>query len=384
MKDVVVVGGGPAGSVTSLLLARAGFDVMLLEQRAFPRAKPCGDCISPGANAILERIGVLDNVRAAHPALLKGWQLSADGASFGSSFGAGHVSFAIERARLDAILLGAARDAGVHIRTGARVTDLIRSGERVSGVAATLDDRPETITARITVGADGLRSRVARRLNAHSRSPRLRKVSLTAHLRGVPDVNAVGEMHVRAHSCLGIAPVEAGENPLCNVTVVMSSHYLRDARSPGRSNPAAMLKDALAQFAGRDLSSLVNDDTAVLTSGPFDWPVRRVVHDGAVLVGDAAGYYDPFTGQGIYQALAGAELLADHIIRDDVASFDAAYRSLLAPARRVQRGVELVCSRPHLARAAFRALARSPRIAERLIEVTGDLRPARDLLWFTA
>jgi flavin-dependent dehydrogenase len=289
----------------------------------------------------------------------------------------------MERARLDAILLEAARDAGVNVRTGARVTDLVRSGRTIAGVNATIDGEVTRISARVTIGADGLRSRVARRLAAHARRPRLRKLSLTAHLRGVPNVRAMGEMHLRDHACLGIAPVEPGANPLCNITVVVSGKI--EARNGARpATPGDMLRDALAGFPERDLSGLVANDTDVLASGPFDWPVRRVVHDGAVLVGDAAGYYDPFTGQGIYQALAGAELLADHLITGELAAFESAYRALLAPARRIQHGIELVCSRPALARFAFARLAHTPRAAARLIQVTGDLRPARDLLWFMA
>ena len=383
MIDAVVVGGGPAGSVTAMLLARAGAAVTLLEQRTFPRPKPCGDCISPGANAILQRIGVLDRILAEGPARLEGWHLATDGAEFQAGFGGAAVSFAMERARFDAILLDAARDAGVKVLTGARVTNLLRSPRRITGVSASINGKDTPIGAGVTVGADGLRSRVARRLGAHARRPRLRKVSLTAHLRDVPNVRPLGEMHLRGNACLGIAPVEPDTNPLCNVTVVISGK-IEAINTSQRAAPGIMLRDALARFPERDLSGLVTRDTAVLASGPFDWPVRRVVHEGAVLVGDAAGYYDPFTGQGIYQALAGAELLARHLLTDELPAFENAYRAFLAPARRMQRGIELVCSRPALARFAFARLAGKPDAAARLIQITGDLRPARELLWFNA
>jgi 2-polyprenyl-6-methoxyphenol hydroxylase-like FAD-dependent oxidoreductase len=138
-------------------------------------------------------------------------------------------------------------------------------------------------------------------------------------------------------------------------------------------------------------------DEDFLTSGPFDWPSKGAVARGVALVGDAAGYFDPFTGQGVFQALTGAELLVDavgpvlaHRFPSPVTQSRALERALhryarrkrrlTHSARRVQWLIEQVLSRPELANHVLARLARAPAAMHRVVEVTGDLRPPRSLL----
>ncbi|MBR9990081.1 MAG: FAD-dependent monooxygenase [Gemmatimonadetes bacterium] len=389
--DVIITGAGPAGAATALLLARAGVDVLLLDRAPFPRPKPCGDCLSIGATAVLDRLGILDPLLAARHARLRGWRIVApNGSAFHAPFSrqsdVGTASLrgralSVERSVLDALILDAAIMAGARIERQA-VTELVRDSHGcVTGVLT----RAGTYTAAITVGADGLRSIVAMRLGAVAAAGSLRKLSLTWHLP-VQDADLTGEMHTGDGICAGLAPI--AQDGVCNITIVANA--ARFGRTVAH-DPAAFAHSAiesLPRLRGRVPLTALRSATP-LASGPFDRPVRRVAFDGAVLVGDAAGYYDPFTGQGVYQALASAELLAPAVemaLRTGNCR-SGAFRqyahertALLRGPRFVQRGIEFILCRPALANRAIARIRRAPDFGRAIISVTGDIAPARALL----
>ena len=353
-----------------------GHDVLVLDRAHFPRRKPCGECVNPAGVDALRALGALDAVEAAGPARLDGWRIrQGAGGGFRGRFPGDVHGLGIARDVLDSILLDHARGRGAEVRTGVRVTGVLREGGRVVGVSA---EGGEEIRARLVVGADGLRSVVVRRLELLRRPPRLRKVALTAHVAGVDAGRGWGELRAIGRGCVGIAEVDGGR---FNVTVVVAGDEARDVAG----DPAAFFDDALRRFGFADARRV----DEVLASGPFDFPVRRAIVDGALLVGDAAGYYDPFTGQGIFRALRGAELAArtaDAALRAGdlsaaaLAPYERDRRRAFGPGERVQHLVEAFVSRPALLRLVSRRFSRRPALGDAIIRVTGDVRPVRSLL----
>jgi flavin-dependent dehydrogenase len=396
--DVAIVGAGPAGAATALLLARAGLRVALLDRSEFPRGKACGECLSPPATRVLERLGILADVLALNPARLTGWRIHAnDGTSFHAGFDAAsngdplvRTALALPRTLLDASIAGAALAAGADLLEGHRAQQFVRSSSHVQVGGRTSSGGTFTINARLLIGADGLRSAVAARFGFVKRAPRLRKVSLTAHVRGITGASQTGEMHLADGMCCGLAPVSGEADPLFNLTIVANAdRFGRDIS--GR--PHAFFQTALQRFPmlhGRiQEAALPIDPEALLASGPFDRPMRAAVAERVALIGDAAGYYDPFTGQGIYQALAAAELLAKSaqsaLAKDDCTAsslqdYARAHTTLMREARTLQRGIEMVLQRPALARYCIRRLADAPVAAEHIIAATGDMCRPRSLL----
>ena len=388
--DAAVVGAGPAGSATALLLARAGARVLLLDRARFPRDKPCSEYLSPETTRVLERLGggVLESVAAASHARLTGMKVVApSGAAMIGRFGrfGERFSYALPRTSFDTILRHAAEAAGAVVREGVKVEDLVYEGGAVGGVVTrSASGERGAVRARVVVGADGLRSVVARRFGSGGvRMSPPRRVAFTAHVADVAGVTDVGEMHIGQTGYVGLGPIGDG---VTTVALVVPVRTLK-----GRPR----FFDALERFpglAGRfDPRRLVR---AVLATGPFaQWSRRAVAPGGgALLVGDAADFFDPFTGQGIYSALRGAELAAACLIpalaRGVSGSVPHALLQGYARARRreftgkwlLERLIALGVGWPALAERAVGRLARRSDLADLLVRATGNCVPARSVL----
>jgi len=394
--DVVVVGAGPAGATTALLLARAGASVLLVDRARFPRHKACSEYLSPATTDILERLGggILDAVEGAAHAKLYGMKVVApNGVAMCGRFRGGPrpYSFALPRTTFDTILVAAAARAGAHVYEATTVEDLVWEKGAVAGVVArSCNGQRVTCNARIVVGADGLRSVVARRLGLIRSSPP-RRVAFTAHVADVAGLDGVGELHVSKRGYVGLGPVGDG---VTTVALVVPLAAVRKSRAEGRD----FRRDFFAELerfpglAGRfDPRRLVRD---VLATGPFaQWSRTAVAPGGgALLVGDAADFFDPFTGQGIYSALRGAELAAACLIpalacgvstpipAAELRPYVRVRRQEFAGKWLLERLIGVGVGWPALTDRVVGRLAARPDLADLLVSATGNIVPARRVL----
>ena len=307
MFDCIICGAGPAGATAALVLARGGARVLMLDRARFPRDKLCGDTINPGTIAILRRLQLLDSL-AQRAVRVDGMIVTGEhGVHVRCDYGPDALAFALVRRELDATLARAAVAAGVRFEDGVVVRgplmDEDRGGPRVRGIVmAGRDGRDVRVPASIVIGADGRRSRFAVPLGLARHPRRPRRWAIGAYFSGVDEVSGFGEMHVRRGGYVGIARVPSGLVNVCavvprtavldNPTVILRRQIDRDPRLRRRFTRATM-------------------ETTPVVIGPLAVDASAAGMPGLLLAGDAAGFIDPMTGDGLRFAVRGGELAAD-------------------------------------------------------------------------
>jgi menaquinone-9 beta-reductase len=351
--EVLIVGAGPAGACAGLLLARAGARVTILDRARFPRDKLCCDTVNPGTLARLRALGVAGEVEA-RGLRVGGMLLTGErGIAIEGRYPDRVSGRAILRRDLDWILLQRAVAAGCQVEEGVVVRDAVvdesTGAPRVTGVRVGRTARNLSLSAPIVIAADGRHSTLAFGLGlarhpqrprrwavgayfeAFAASPRSRSEVDQLHdgwasdaarvadgcaadverLRGrwssdadPMDRATLGEMHVRHGRYIGVAPVPGA---LTNVCIVKAS----GPADPDLADPRALLMRELARDPVlRDRAAGARLVTAPVVLGPLAVDAVPAAIDGLILAGDAAGFIDPMTGDGIRFAVRGGELAA--------------------------------------------------------------------------
>jgi menaquinone-9 beta-reductase len=354
--------------------------------------------MSPEASRILDAMGALDAIESSGAAQHAGVRVHApNGATIHGEFVGKHGyrgfrdrGLAVRRTILDAILLDRARTAGARVEEGVRVTDVLRDASgRVIGVETSGGSGKRgssSITARMVIGADGLRSVVGRRLGLIRASRWPRRIALVTHYRNVSGLSQFGEMHVDRGGYLGVAHVGNG---LTNVAVVVPVSRAAEVAS----DRTEFLESWIAERPR--IAELFTDAERVdpvRATGPFASKARRAWIPGAALVGDAADFFDPFTGEGIYTALRGGELLAGYAAESiadierglsgdqTMRAYDSARRAAFSGKWKVERLVGVAVALPALINRAANVLSMRRDMADLLIGVVGNFIPAREVL----
>jgi flavin-dependent dehydrogenase len=307
MLDVLVVGAGPAGAIAGFVLARAGARVRLVDRATFPRDKLCGDTLNPGTLARLRALGIGDAV-ADRGLRVDGMVVTGEhGVAIEGRYPGGLSGRALLRRDLDWLLLEHALRAGCEFDAGVAVREALISNEHgascVSGALVGHNGSSRDIRARVTIAADGRRSAIAFGLGLARHPERPRRWAIGGYF-DLPSSSALGEMHIRRGRYIGVAPVPGGATNVCLVK----------PSGPGDADlrdPAALLMRELARdsmLRGRFAGARLIDQPVVL--GPLAVDVSPGHVQGLLLAGDAAGFVDPMTGDGLRFAIRGGELAA--------------------------------------------------------------------------
>lgn len=334
--DVVVLGGGPAGSVCATRLAQRGVRVLLLEKEHFPRFR-LGESLLPRSLPMLAEIGVLDTLEAEF--LRKYGARFHDDVhgkkerfSFAGAFRADvDHAFQVSRDAFDHVLLRHAKTSGVDVREG--TTARITFDGDIPVVDATCEGKTFRVTPHFVVDATGRDAQLAHASRSTQKIAGLERTAFFAHYEGVPREAGRGEGDI---DIILLEPGASGEPQwlwiipfkgyVSSVGAVVSRSWIREQKTSG-GDPTALLRAALA--ASPTASAMLANATMTWpearAAADFSYRVDRLVGPRWTAIGDAGGFVDPLFSTGVHLAIVGAKTVADVLV-DELSSHDMTAR----------------------------------------------------------
>jgi flavin-dependent dehydrogenase len=356
MIDVLVVGGGPAGLATAIRCAQAGLQVTVAEPRAAPIDKACGEGLMPAAVERLNDLGVEPAGRPFHGIRYLDASHRAD-----AFFRGGH-GLGVRRTALHTALAQRADQLAIPVLP-VRVTGFVQHSDRVLAAG---------VEARYLVAADGLHSLIRRACTLDAPPARHPRYGLRRHYRVAPWSDLV-EVYWAPGAEAYVTPVA---DDLVGVAVLGD---VRRARGDSRSDPGDFgdsrgdFDSRLAAFpALRERLAGAEPASSVRGAGPLRQDVRHRVCANVLLVGDAAGYLDALTGEGISVALAQAAALVECLQTGRVGDYEHAWRRVSRKSRVLTGGLLWSRHRSLLAARIVPAAARLPRLFTSIVNHVAD------------
>lgn len=351
--DLLVIGGGPAGLATAIRARLAGLEVTVLDRARPPIDKPCGEGLMPDAVLRLREIGVEPRGLPFRGIRYFDSGLMAEGV-FPQAGGLG-----VRRLELHRALVERAEEVGVRLGWGVIVQGLIRDGDRFRGV----ETEQGPVHARWIVGADGLRSRVRTWAGLDGPPGKERRFGVRRHFAVRPWSDFV-EVYWGPGCEAYVTPVGPEE---VGVAILWSGEK---TGFDGLLGHVPALRDRLqdAPVASRDRGI-----------GPLRQNVRSVYRDNLALVGDAAGYLDAITGEGMAVAFHESAALVEALRGGELRAYAAAHRRIVRLPDTMTALVLALEHRPGLRRRAVKALAAEPALFSRLLGIHGRTLPPRQL-----
>ena len=325
--DIIVIGGGPAGSTVATLVAEQGHSVLLLEREAEPKFK-IGESLIPATYWTFKRLGMLEKLRASHFPQKYSVQFYSRSGKASSPFyffqtnpHESAVTWQVLRSEFDEMLLDNATEKGVEVRRGISVREVLFEGDTATGVVTqNTNGMRETLNATVIVDSTGQRSLIGRQLNLNTTEANLKMASLFTHYEGGHrdeglDEGATLILHTEEKdSWFWSIPLPYNRT---SIGVVGELDYLlqnrRDADS--KLNAQKIFTEELEKCAPlKQRLEGAKQLFPIQTTKDFSYRASRIAGDNWVLVGDAFGFLDPVYSTGLFLALKSGEMAADVII----------------------------------------------------------------------
>ena len=400
--DVIIVGGGPGGSTCATFCAKEGLRVLLLDKAAFPRDKPCGDAISGKSATVLREMGIAEQVEEQPHAIAEGVTFSGprgdvvqipfpkdvDPSGIRNSKKYNYVTAGYVARRLvydDVLFQHAKKQKSVETIEGFEVADVLREGARVVGVKGK-DGRE--LRGRIVVGADGAMSVVAQKVGAFERDHDHWIGSFRVYFDGVTGMTNDIEIHFVDGLIPGYFWIFPLDNGLANVGSGMIETDLQDKRKSIKlvEDTYRIMREH-PQFAPRFANAKEVPGSRRGWLLPLGSKHRPIHGDGWMLVGDAAALIDPFSGEGIGNAMVSGRLAAAHAARaladkpnfaTHLQAYEAAVRSELDRELQMSYRLQKLGRRRWLLNFVLRRAAKSERVRTTISQMLADREKKED------